>query len=317
MEKLFIYKYNEKLKKIKIDEIEASKTDDSLTKEIYNIAINDLPDNIGDFSEEEMDEKIEFNKNPIELLLSSSINSNSLSMRSSLRKSNSSYNSDKTSASSEFNFKFNDNINLLESYDNNNNNTNNIINNNFICKKKVDITNIITGEDKRTMIEINKIPKKYSIKTLKEELNNKGFKGKYDYISFELNERYCNDISINMNRNYKKVYINFIEPLHIVLFYFLYQNKYFNFKGNINDIQYSEHISKKNICFELNNNLNLKKSYNSTYQKNIYDFSKIEIPKLYFDFYKKVNPNDVCKVLNDSFYGIETFIIKKCNISKK
>ena len=57
MEQLFISKYNEKLKKIKIDEIEGKRNDDSLTKEIYNIAINELPDNIGNFSEEEMDEK--------------------------------------------------------------------------------------------------------------------------------------------------------------------------------------------------------------------------------------------------------------------
>ena len=96
MERLFISKYNEKIKKIKIDEIELSRNDDSLTKEIYNIAINELPNNIGNFSEEEMDEKIEFNKAPLEILLSSSINTNCISMRSSLRQSNASSNSDKT-----------------------------------------------------------------------------------------------------------------------------------------------------------------------------------------------------------------------------
>ena len=246
MEQLFISKYNEKLKKIKIDEIEAKRNDDSLAKEIYNIAINELPDNICNFSEEEMDEKIEFNKTPLELLLSSSINSNSLSLRSSLRKSSLSSNSDITSASSEFHYKFNENINILESYDNNSNVSEN-------HKRKIDITNIITGEEKRTMIEINKIQKKCNIKTFKEELNNKGFKGKYDYISFEIIDRYNNDS--NINTNYKKVYINFNEPLHIIIFYCLYQKKYFNFKGNINNIQYSEHIPKRDICLESNNNL--------------------------------------------------------------
>ena len=71
------------------------------------------------------------------------------------------------------------------------------------------------------MIEINKIPKKYNIKKLKEELNNKGFKGKYDYISFEIIDRYNNDI--NINQNYKKVYINFVDGFHIIIFLYLYQ----------------------------------------------------------------------------------------------
>ena len=304
MEQLFISKYNEKLKKIKIDEIEGKRNDDSLTKEIYNIAINELPDNIGNFSEEEMDEKIEFNKTPLELLLSSSINSNSLSLRSSLRKSSLSSNSDITSASSEFHYKFNENINILESYDNN---INNINNENF--KRKIDITNIITGEEKRTMIEINKIQKKYNIKTFKEELNNKGFKGKYDYIFLETIDRYNNDT--NNNQNYKKVYINFCDPLHIIIFYYLYQKKYFNFKGNINDMQYSDHIRKRDICLEFNNNL--KNSNNNNIKKYISEISKIEIPKEYFDFYKKVNPNDVCICLKDSYFGIDTFIVKKNN----
>ena len=303
MEQLFISKYNEKLKKIKIDEIEGKRNDDSLTKEIYNIAINELPDNIGNFSEEEMDEKIEFNKTPLELLLSSSINSNSLSLRSSLRKSSLSSNSDITSASSEFHYKFNENTNISESYDNNNNN------NNENYKRKIDLTNIITGEEKRTMIEINKIPKKYNIKTFKEELNNKGFKGKYDYIFLETIDRYNNDS--NNNSNYKKVYINFSEPLHIIIFYYLYQKKYFNFKGNINDIQYSDHIPKRDICLESNNNL--KNSNNNIIKKSISEISKIEIPKEYFDFYKKVNPNDVCICLKDSYFGIDTFIVKKNN----
>ena len=303
MEQLFISKYNEKLKKIKIDEIEGKRNDDSLTKEIYNIAINELPDNIGNFSEEEMDEKIEFNKTPLELLLSSSINSNSLSLRSSLRKSSLSSNSDITSASSEFHYKFNENINVLESYDNNNNEN---------YKRKIDLTNIITGEERRTMIEINKISKKYNIKTFKEELNNKGFKGKYDYISFEIIDRYNNDT--NINTNYKKVYINFNDPLHIIIFYYLYQKKYFNFKGNINDIQYSDHIQKRDICLESNNNL--KNSYNNNIKKTNSEISKIEIPKEYFDFYKKVNPNDVCICLKDSYFGIDTFIVKKNNNKK-
>lgn len=302
MERLFLSKYNEKLKKIKIDEIESSRNDDSLTKEIYNIAINDLPDNIGNYSEEEMDEKIELKITSLEQILSSSINSSNLSLQSSLRKSNTSSNSDKTSASSDFHYKYNDNINILESYDNNNSSGDNL-------KRKIDITNIITGDDKRTMIEINKIPKKYNIKAFKEELNNKGFNGKYDYISFEMIDRYNSDSNPNVNLSFKKVYINFVDPLNIIMFCYLYQKKYFNFKGNINEIQYAEHISKKNIFRDSNNNL--KNSYNNNLKKNNSQSYKIEIPKEYLEFYKKVNPNDVCININDSYFGIDTFSVKK------
>ena len=301
MEKLFVSKYNEKLKKIKIDEIEASKNEDSLTNEIYNIAINELPENIENFSEDEIDEKIEFNKSPLDLLLSSSINSNSLSMTNSLSQSSTSLHSDKTASSSEFNCKYNDNINILENSDNND-----------IYKRKIDLTNIITGDEKRTMIEINKIPKKYNIKTFKEELNNKGFKGKYDYISFEIIDRYNNDI--NINQNYKKVYINFVDPLHIIIFLYLYQTKYFNFKGNINDIQYSEQLLKRKIFLNSKNNLN--NNTNNNHSKSFNKNSKIEIPKEYLDFYKKVNPNDVCINKKDSYFGIDTFIVKKNNNKK-
>ena len=301
MERLFLSKYNEKLKKIKIDEIESSRNDDSLTKEIYNIAINDLPDNIGNYSEEEMDEKIELKITSLEQILSSSINSSNLSLQSSLRKSNTSSNSDKTSASSDFHYKYNDNINILESYDNNNSSGDNL-------KRKIDITNIITGDDKRTMIEINKIPKKYNIKAFKEELNNKGFNGKYDYISFEMIDRYNSDSNPNVNLSFKKVYINFVDPLNIIMFCYLYQKKYFNFKGNINEIQYAEHISKKNIFRDSNNNL--KNSYNNLKKNNSQSY-KIEIPKEYLEFYKKVNPNDVCININDSYFGIDTFSVKK------
>ena len=160
------------------------------------------------------------------------------------------------------------------------------------------------------MIEINKIPKKYNLKAIKEELNNKGFIGKYDYISFEVIDRYNNDINNLINPNFKKININFVDPLHIILFYYLVQKKYFNFKNNINDIQYSDfdYSPKANICLESNNNL--KNSFNNKNQKSNL-INKIEIPKEYLDFYKKVNPNDVCINSKESHFSTEVFFVKK------
>jgi hypothetical protein len=306
MERLKHLRYNDQFKKIKIDEIEISKIDnnDSFTDKIYKIAMNELENNPENLEEDEIDEKIQFNKIPLEISLSSSINSNninSISGTNSLsQSSNSLAHSDKTEASSEFQNKYNDNINILESLDENNE----------IFKKKIDITNIITGEEKRTMIEINKIPKKYNLKAIKEELNNKGFIGKYDYISFEVNDRYNNDINNLINPNFKKININFVDPLHIILFYYFVQKKYFNFKNNINDIQYSDfdYLPKANICLESNNKL--KNSFNNKNKKSNL-INKIEIPKEYLDFYKKVNPNDVCINSKESHFRTEVFFVKK------
>lgn len=306
MERLKHFRYNDQFKKIKIDEIEISKIDnnDSFTDKIYKIAMNELEKNPENLEEDEIDEKIQFNKIPLEMSLSSSINSNninSISGTNSLsQSSNSSYHSDKTKASSEFQKRYNNNINILEIPDENNE----------ISKKKIDVTNIITGEEKRTTIEINKIPKKYNLKAIKEELNNRGFKGKYDYISFEVNDRYNNDINNSINPNCKKIYINFVDPLHIILFYYFVQKKYFNFKNNINDIQYSdfEYLTKANIYLEPNNKL--KNSFNNKNQKSNL-INKIEIPKEYLDFYKKVNPNDVCINSKESHFRTEVFFVKK------
>ena len=306
MEMLKHFRYNDQFQKIKIDEIEISKIDnnDSFTDKIYKIVMNELENNPENLDEDEIDEKIQFNKMPLEISLSSSINSNSInsiSISNSLsRSSNSSSHSDKTEASSEFQNKYNDNINILESLDENNE----------IFKKKIDITNIITREEKRTMIEINKVPKKYNLKTIKEELNNKGFKDKYDYISFEAIDRYNNDINNLINTNSKKIYINFVDPLHIILFYYLVQKKYFNFKNNINDIQYSDfdYLPKMNISLESNNKL--KHSFNGKNKKSDL-INKIEIPKVYLDFYKKVNPNDVCINSKESHFRTEVFLVKK------
>ena len=306
MERLKHLRYNDQFKKIKIDEIEISKIDnnDSFTDKIYKIAMNELENNPENLEEDEIDEKIQFNKIPLEISLSSSINSNninSISGTNSLsQSSNSLAHSDKTEASSEFQNKYNDNINILESLDENNE----------IFKKKIDITNIITGEEKRTMIEINKIPKKYNLKAIKEELNNKGFIGKYDYISFEVIDRYNNDINNLINPNFKKININFVDPLHIILFYYFVQKKYFNFKNNINDIQYSDfdYLPKANICLESNNKL--KNSFNNKNKKSNL-INKIEIPKEYLDFYKKVNPNDVCINSKESHFSTEVFFVKK------
>lgn len=50
---------------------------------------------------------------------------------------------------------------------------------------KVDLTNIITGKDKRTTIMLRNIPNKYTLQNLVDEINSL-FLGKYDYINLPI-----------------------------------------------------------------------------------------------------------------------------------
>ena len=91
------------------------------------------------------------------------------------------------------------------------------------------------------------------------------------------------------------MFINFIS-LYIIIFLYYYPKK---LKGNINDIQYSDYLPKIKKSLVPNNNLKNICTRNSF---NI--MSKIEIPKEYLDFYKKVNPNEVYINIKNSYFGI-------------
>lgn len=71
-------------------------------------------------------------------------------------------------------------------------------------------------KDNRTTVMIKNIPNKYDLKTLVEELD-LNFRGKYDFLYLPI------DFENNCNLGY--AFLNFIEPLHILLIWELYEAK--------------------------------------------------------------------------------------------
>lgn len=81
---------------------------------------------------------------------------------------------------------------------------------------KINLENIIIGKDKRTTLMLRNIPNKYTLQNLVDEINTSFF-GKYDYINLPI------DYERKLNLGY--AFINFIDPMHIVMFYESYYNK--------------------------------------------------------------------------------------------
>jgi hypothetical protein len=81
---------------------------------------------------------------------------------------------------------------------------------------KINLENVIIGKDKRTTLMLRNIPNKYTLQNLVEEIN-PSFLGKYDYINLPI------DYERKLNLGY--AFINFVDPMHIVMFFDTYYNK--------------------------------------------------------------------------------------------
>jgi hypothetical protein len=92
-------------------------------------------------------------------------------------------------------------------------------NNNQEQDLKINLDNILLGKDKRTIMMIRNVPNKYTLSNLVDEINTH-FLGKYDYINLPV------DPERKLNLGY--AFINFVDPLHIVLFYDIHHNKKWN-----------------------------------------------------------------------------------------
>ena len=103
-------------------------------------------------------------------------------------------------------------------HQNNSNNTasSNNNNSNSTLSKKIVIDDIITGKEKRTTLMLRNIPNKYTLNNLVEEIN-PSFWGKFDYINLPI------DYDRKLNLGY--AFINFVDPMHIILFYETYRLK--------------------------------------------------------------------------------------------
>lgn len=203
------------------------------------------------------------------------------------------------------------NNNIQNIYQNNNNQKNNNYNNSNNNKnknklnekenKKIIIDNIIIGQEKRTVLMLRNIPNKYTLNNIVDEIDS-SFWGKYDYINLPI------DYERKLNLGY--AFINFVDPLHIILFYETYHDKkWTKYKSEKKmDMTYADKQGKKDI------NCKDEQTYFAIEDKKINFNSlkpKIQIPMKYYDFFKKIYPNSVCiKEDKYSIYQDKCFFVK-------
>ena len=180
---------------------------------------------------------------------------------------------------------YNNNMNNMNI--NNKNTKNSNTNNNKTNEKekqKIDIIEIISGKDKRTTLMLRNIPNKYKLNDLVKEID-KSFWGKYDYINLPI------DYERKLNLGY--AFINFVDPLHIILFYETYHNKRWSlYKSDKKmDMTYADKQGKKDI------NCKDEQTYYAQYD-NRFNFKslnpKIQIPMKYLDYFRKIYTKSVC-----------------------
>ena len=178
---------------------------------------------------------------------------------------------------------------------------NSIKTNNTSNDKKIKIEDIISGKEKRTTLMLRNIPNKYTLNNVVEEIN-PSFWGKYDYINLPI------DYERKLNLGY--AFINFVEPMHIILFYeTYYMKKWSRYRSDKKmDMSFADKQGKKDI------NCKDEQTYFAIEDKR-FNFNslqpKIEIPVCHLDFFKRIHPNSVC-VIEDKhgIYNDKCFIVK-------
>ena len=200
---------------------------------------------------------------------------------------------------------------LINQYQNiyNNNNNNRLIQNcnqinttkNCLKDKKIKIEDIIIGKEKRTTLMLRNIPNKYTLNNIVEEID-KSFWGKYDYINLPI------DYERKLNLGYS--FINFVDPMHIILFYeTYYMKKWSKYKSDKKiNLSFADKQGKKDI------NCKDDQTYFAIDDKRFIFNSlqpKIEIPICHLNFFRKIYPNSVC-IIEDKhgFYNDKCFIVK-------
>jgi hypothetical protein len=175
-------------------------------------------------------------------------------------------------------------------------------------KNIINLENILRNRDKRTTLIIRNIPNKYTKTLLIKELN-ENFQNKYDIVY--LPQDYINNSNLGFG------FINFVNPLHIILFYQEFVNKkwnYFNSKKRCN-LAYSKYQGKneliKYILTKLgissldNNSENIRKSFYIDNSKNLR--APIEIPINYFNYFISYHRFAVCHAKDNKVFIVDKY----------
>ena len=193
------------------------KNNDEICENLYIINNNTQNSNCFNFSNININNQIQFNPTSLNSLYNNSINSN---------------------------FDSQNNYNQSKAKSKKSNNQNKKKNNNKIIldpsKNQVNLMNILLCQDNRTTLMIKNIPNKYTISSFLEEINIY-FKNTYDVFYLPID--YVNKCNLGF------AFINFVEPLHILLFYELYRGKKWKkFKSDkICELLYAKYNNKKEL----------------------------------------------------------------------
>ena len=218
-----------------------------------------------------------------------------------------------------FNNNLNNNQFLLNN--NNNNNANNFLSFTSISdrgipgmfnldspKNIINLDNILKSRDKRATLIIRNIPNKYTISLLLDELN-KDFENKFDIVY--LPQDYINNSNLGFG------FINFVNHMHLILFYDEFVGKKWNCFNSKKRCQlaYSKYQGKAELMKYIhtklgissldNNNENIKKSFFINNNKSIR--APIEIPIKYYTNFISFYPFSLCHYKDDKVFIIEKY----------
>ena len=178
-------------------------------------------------------------------------------------------------------------------FNKNMNNANNNIKGQKGEKQILNLDDIVSGKDTRTTIMIRNIPIKYTDEILNEAL--KEFQGKYDCLYMPY------DYEKNGNKGY--AFINFVNPLHILLFYERFNgSKWQHFESpKICELNMAHFQGVNEIQKHAKNFKGLKKPSHNSINENII------IPSKYLSKFKIRFPNMKYENKNKKEFVIKSF----------
>ena len=191
------------------------------------------------------------------------------------------------------NIKMKTSFNTIFNKKNNNNTNNNNIKGQKGEKQFINLEDIANGKDTRTTIMIRNIPIKYTDEILNETF--KDFHGKYDCLYMPY------DYEKNGNKGY--AFINFVNPLHILLFYEKFNGKkWMHFESSkICELNMAHFQGVNEIQKHAKNFKGLKKNCLGNNNENII------IPSKYLTKFKNRFPNMKYENKNKKEFVVKSF----------
>ena len=174
----------------------------------------------------------------------------------------------------------------------------------------ININNIIKNKDKRTTVIIRNIPNRYTISLLLIELST-NFANKFDIIYLPQDK--VNDCNLGYG------FINFINPLHLILFYEEFMGKKWNFSNSQKRcfLAYSNYQGKKDLINYMLKKIGGKKFNNHKimnekirkcfYINNNNINAPLEIPIKYQIKFENYHPFSIYYKKSDKILIVETF----------